>query len=96
MLSKLRLFLDWGITFTEPYALEQHAQREVKYAGSKELRRKILKEYGIPPGQQIVPGQERFPERQKPGIDVYKRQQLSPSSAVGTTPSPEVKQDEGR
>ena len=68
MLSKLRLFLDWGITFTEPYALEQHAQREVKYAGSKELRRKILKEYGIPPGQQIVPGQERFPERQKPGL----------------------------
>ena len=68
MLSKLRLFLDWGITFTEPYALEQHAQREVKYAGSKELRRKILKEYGIPPGQQIVPGQERFPERQKLGL----------------------------
>ena len=51
MLSKLRLFLDWGITFTEPYALEQHAQREVKYAGSKELRKKILKEYGIPPGR---------------------------------------------
>ena len=68
MLSKLRLFLDWGITFTEPYALEQHAQREVKYAGSRELRRKILKEYGIPPGQQIVPGQERFPERQKLGM----------------------------
>ena len=68
MLSKLRLFLDWGITFTEPYALAQHAQREVKYAGSKELRRKILKEYGIPPGQQIVPGQERFPERQKLGM----------------------------
>ena len=58
MLSKLRLFLDWGITFTEPYALEQHAQREVKYAGSKELRRKILKEYGTPPGQQIVPRQK--------------------------------------
>ena len=68
MLSKLRLFLDWGITFTEPYALAQHAQREVKYAGSRELRRKILKEYGIPPGQQIVPGQERFPERQKLGM----------------------------
>lgn len=48
--------------------MEQHAQREVKYAGSKELRRKILKEYGIPPGQQIVPGQERFPERQKLGL----------------------------
>lgn len=29
MLSKLRLFLDWGITFAEPYVLEQHAQREV-------------------------------------------------------------------
>ena len=68
MLSKLRLFLDWGITFTEPYALAQHAQREVKYAGSRELRRKIRKEYGIPPGQQIVPGQERFPERQKLGL----------------------------
>ena len=68
MLSKLRLFLDWGITFAEPYVLEQHAQREVKYAGSKELRRKIVKEYGIPPGQQIVPGQERFPERQKLGM----------------------------
>ena len=68
MQTKLKLFLDWGITFTEPYALAQHAQREVKYAGSKELRRKILKEYGIPPGQQIVPGQERFSERQKLGL----------------------------
>ena len=58
MLCTLRLFLDWGITFTEPYALAQHAQREVKYAGSRELRRKILKEYGIPPGQQIVPRQK--------------------------------------
>ena len=38
--------------------MEQHAQREVKYAGSKELRRKILKEYGTPPGQQIVPRQK--------------------------------------
>ena len=68
LFEKQQLFPDWGITFTEPYALEQHAQREVKYAGSKELRKKILKEYGIPPGQQIVPGQERFPERQKPGL----------------------------
>ena len=68
MLSKLRLFLDWGITFTEPYALEQHAQREVKYAGSKELRRKILKEYGIRPGQRIVPGQERFRARPQLGL----------------------------
>lgn len=42
--------------------------RHFFHAGSKELRRKILKEYGIPPGQQIVPGQERFPERQKPGM----------------------------
>ena len=49
-------------------SLQMMGQREVKYAGSKELRRKILKEYGIPPGQQIVPGQERFPERQKPGM----------------------------
>ena len=68
MLSKLRLFLDWGITFAEPYVLEQHAQREVKYAGSRELGRKILKEYGIPQEQQTVSGQERFPERQKLGL----------------------------
>ena len=84
MLSKLRLFLDWGITFTEPYALAQHAQREVKYAGSRELRRKILKEYGIPPGQQIVPGQERFPERQKPGMIQGSRQDLCAKLFAGS------------
>ena len=36
MRTRLRLFLDWGITFEEPYQVPERAARKVAYA-SKEL-----------------------------------------------------------
>lgn len=46
MRTRLRLFLDWGITFEEPYAVPERAQRRVVYASRQALERSILKQYG--------------------------------------------------
>ena len=41
MKTRLRLFLDWGITFVEPYQTPEHGQRKVYYAGRQELEEAI-------------------------------------------------------
>ena len=45
MQTKLRLFLDWGITFDEPYITPEHAARPVTYASRQELFLSIGKRY---------------------------------------------------
>lgn len=45
MQTKLRLFLDWGITFGEPYATPEHAARPVAYASRAELLDSIDRTY---------------------------------------------------
>lgn len=42
MRTKLRLFLEWGITFEEPYQTPKRAARKVTYAGKQELIHAIL------------------------------------------------------
>lgn len=42
MQTRLRLFLEWGITFGEPYILEERAARTVAYASKQELMDAIL------------------------------------------------------
>ena len=44
MKSKLKLFLDWGITFEKPYITEEKAQRKVYYADKNTLETNILKD----------------------------------------------------
>lgn len=51
MQVKLRLFLDWSITFDEPYQIEERANRKVAYADRDELIRSILKKY--PPKESL-------------------------------------------
>ena len=41
MRTRLRLFLDWGITFGEPYQMPENGQRAVYYAGREELEEAI-------------------------------------------------------
>jgi len=48
MQTKLRLFLDWGISFGEPYQTPEHGQRKVYYADRRELEAAILKKYPPP------------------------------------------------
>ena len=42
MKTRLRLFLEWGITFGKPYAVPERANRQVKYANREDLERNIL------------------------------------------------------
>ena len=54
MQTRLRLFLDWGITFGEQYQTPDHGRRKVYYADRRELEVAILKKY--PPARvEIVP-----------------------------------------
>lgn len=36
MRTKLKLFLKWGITFEEPYEIEEKSARKVAYADKQE------------------------------------------------------------
>lgn len=45
MRTQLRLFLDWGITFEEPYTVPERTDRRVSYAGRRELVESIMKRY---------------------------------------------------
>ena len=49
MKTRLRLFLDWGITFGEPYQTPEHGQRKVYYAGRQELEQAIQNRYFLAP-----------------------------------------------
>ena len=49
MQTRLRLFLDWGITFGEPYTLPERAARQVAYADKQALVKAICAKYPPPP-----------------------------------------------
>ena len=63
MQTKLRLFLDWSITFGEPYATPEHAARPVTYASRQELFLHIDRAYGKKNSQ---PTQVPVAERRSP------------------------------
>ena len=48
MRTRLRLFLDWGITFGEPYIVPKRKNCTVKYANRVGLRKSILEKYPPP------------------------------------------------
>ena len=45
MQTRLRLFLDWGISFGQPYEMPEQGARQVAYAGKDELERSITRQY---------------------------------------------------
>lgn len=45
MKTKLRLFLDWGITFGKPYTVEEKSHRKVAYADKQQLEENILRKH---------------------------------------------------
>ena len=47
MRTKLRLFLDWGITFGEPYTVEEKAHRKVVYADRQTLEENIVRKHMV-------------------------------------------------
>ena len=64
MKTRLRLFLDWGITFGEPYQTPEHGQRKVYYAGRQELEQAIQNRFWLaPPEEEKV----RLPRKGRAG-----------------------------
>lgn len=43
--THLKLFLDWGITFEEPYEIQEKAKRKVKYADKDYIEQEIIRRY---------------------------------------------------
>lgn len=66
MRTKLRLFLDWGITFGEPYITPEHAARPVTYASRQELFLRIDRAYGKKGTQPTQVQQAPVAERRSP------------------------------
>jgi len=50
MQTRLRLFLEWGITFGEPYQVPQRAARKVYYASKAELTSAIYRAFPLRTG----------------------------------------------
>ena len=50
MQTRLRLFLEWGITFGEPYQVPQRAARKVYYASKEELTSAIYRAFPLRAG----------------------------------------------
>ena len=42
MQTKLRLFLEWGITFDKPYEMEEKSNRKVRYADKHTLEENVI------------------------------------------------------
>ena len=58
MRTRLRLFLDWGIIFGEPYILEEKAARTVAYANKQQLENAVFQ-------SRVAPA---IPEQAPPGV----------------------------
>jgi len=43
MRTRLRLFLEWGITFGKPYQMPERVARKVAYAGKRQLTQAIIR-----------------------------------------------------
>ncbi len=63
MRTKLRLFLDWGITFGAPYQTPEHGQRRVYYAGRQELENAIIQQFWTAVEEEE---KDRPPRRERP------------------------------
>lgn len=55
MQTRLRLFLDWGITFDNVYEVPEKAERKVAYADKDELERQIVTLYHSDKAVENVP-----------------------------------------
>jgi len=65
--TRLRLFLDWGITFGEPCVMEEKALRPVVYADKDDLEEEILRRhYALDDADEEEGGNSSFPAAQMP------------------------------
>ena len=76
MISKLKLYFKWGITFGKPYLLPDKGARAVRYLERDELMREIAVKYPQkkkvipPPESEVEIVDEHEPQPHKPKVDV--------------------------
>ena len=76
MISKLKLYFKWGITFGNPYLLPDKGARAVRYLERDELMREIAVKYPQkkkvlpPPEAEVEIVNEHEPEPHKAKLDV--------------------------
>ena len=80
MRTRLRLFLDWGITFGEPYQTPEHGQRKVYYAGRQELEDAIIARFWTEPEKEET---DRPPQRGKSGQNYDRQSRQGGSGQTG-------------
>ena len=92
MRTRLRLFMDWGITFGEPYQTPEHGQRKVYYAGREELENAIIQKFWTGPDQAE---KDRPPQRGRPGQrgSRHNRQDVPADQSVVTSSTLPKKQE---
>ena len=86
MQTRLRLFLECGIRFEEPYQVEEKAQRAVAYAIKKELEQAILQRY---PAEPEAPPAPPRPATAASGSQ-YRRSRWGQESEMRTRPKKDV------
>ena len=85
MRTRLRLFLDWGITFGESYQIPEHGQRKVYYAGRQELEAAIIARYWTEPEEKEP---ARPPQGEQVGQDAgeHSQEDIRESKPMATMP----------
>lgn len=70
MRTRLRLFLDWGITFGDVYQTPEQGQRKVYYADCRELEEAIIQQYrpkeGPDKGTELEAGPQMSAQEKRP------------------------------
>ncbi len=92
MKTRLRLFLEWGITFGEPYILPERAARKVAYADRDTLMRRVHE--ANPSVRKPKPIAKQAPPRG--GMRVTAAQAQIPRAQTATPPVPEPRAEPAR
>ena len=85
MRTRLRLFLDWGITFGDPYQTPEHGQRKVYYAGRQELEAAIIARYWTEP-EKKSPAHPPQGERAGQNAGEHSQEDIRESKPMATMP----------
>lgn len=87
MRTRLRLFLDWGITFGDPYVLPERSARQVAYADRNALVGSILAKYPQSPAPEPMPqriprkaDRDRILRAEPPMIELEPEEETGPSA----------------
>ncbi|MGE4485845.1 MAG: VirD4-like conjugal transfer protein, CD1115 family [Oscillospiraceae bacterium] len=74
MRTRLKLFLDWGITFGKPYAVEEKSHRKVAYADKHTLERSIARQKNA---EESADSAEAVPLESQDGVGTLHTQNMA-------------------